>query len=177
MFFIDNRLWYLGNRTPGPGRSRIISYNLDDKSIIFYLDFSILDAKGLSIDEDDIFTTYENNSHSLISFRIDTSTYVANNIYMPRNYQLKQNFPNPFNHVTKICFHLYSPNRVSLKIFNNQGKIVKTLIDDMYWPTGEHLIEWNGLDDDYREVSSGIYICCLTINSLSRQSRNIILTK
>jgi hypothetical protein len=70
MYPFDGKLWYLGNRTPGPGRSRIICYDINDKSLLFFSDVSILDAKGLAIDDKGVFTTYENQSHSLIKFKI-----------------------------------------------------------------------------------------------------------
>jgi len=40
------------------------------KILLEIVDILVTDAKGLSIDADNIFTTYENESHSLIRFRI-----------------------------------------------------------------------------------------------------------
>ncbi len=69
-FYKNGTLWYLGNRG-GLGRSIIRSFDGETGTILFGLyDVLVLDAKGLSIDEDNIFTTYENESHSLIRFRI-----------------------------------------------------------------------------------------------------------
>lgn len=71
MCFADGKLWYLSNRNKTMSKSILRSYDERDSSIILEMDIPILDAKGLTIDEKGNFITYENQSKSIIIFRID----------------------------------------------------------------------------------------------------------
>jgi flagellar hook assembly protein FlgD len=71
-------------------------------------------------------------------------------------FSLAQNYPNPFNPVTNIQFSISKPGNVTLKIFNNLGQSVTTLIDKNM-RAGEHQIAWDGKDSSGNKVSTGIY--------------------
>jgi hypothetical protein len=73
----------------------------------------------------------------------------------PTKIQLFQNYPNPFNHTTIIRYYLPRSGHVTLKIYNNTGQVVKTLVNH-YLAAGEYQSQWslNGLP-------AGIYICRL----------------
>jgi len=49
---------------------------------------------------------------------------------VPNNFELAQNFPNPFNPSTAIQFDLNRPGRVVLKIYNMIGQNVATIVDE-----------------------------------------------
>ena len=74
----------------------------------------------------------------------------------PLAFSLEQNVPNPFNPTTTISFTLPEKARANLSIFNVEGKLVKTLVDDVM---GEGLKEvtWDGFDSRGIPVSSGVY--------------------
>jgi len=74
---------------------------------------------------------------------------------------LAQNHPNPFNPQTSIFFSLPRNMDVSLKIYNVQGKLVRTLVQGME-TAGSHEVVWKGRDDRGGNVSSGIYFYRLT---------------
>jgi hypothetical protein len=80
-----------------------------------------------------------------------TSVEDEQNNYMPEEYILEQNFPNPFNPTTTIQFSLPKPGDVTLKIFNLLGEEVKTLADE-YREAGKHSVQFNA-----DNLSSGIY--------------------
>lgn len=72
-FYKNGKLWYLSNRGGGSSGMMSILRSLDGETGNTLLEITkihVLDAKGLSIDADNIFTTYENESHSLIRFKI-----------------------------------------------------------------------------------------------------------
>ncbi|MBD3384902.1 T9SS type A sorting domain-containing protein [candidate division KSB1 bacterium] len=75
---------------------------------------------------------------------------------VPRDFELSQNFPNPFNPTTMIRFQLPKPVRVRLDIYNIQGQLVNTLVDAIR-ETGYHELVWNGRNDAGELVSSGVY--------------------
>lgn len=70
---------------------------------------------------------------------------------VPTQYELWQNFPNPFNPITKIIYGVPKPTRVTVKIFNTLGQEVATLVDEQK-EAGYYSIQWNT-----NNISSGIY--------------------
>jgi hypothetical protein len=75
---------------------------------------------------------------------------------VPGEFRLHQNFPNPFNPSTTICYRIPQAGRVSLDILNVRGQTVKHLIEEAQ-PAGLHNVVWDGRDDAGHPVASGIY--------------------
>ena len=71
-----------------------------------------------------------------------------------------KNMPNPFNPSTRITFQITEPSQVSVEVFNLLGQRVRTLSDG-YREEGVYVGQWDGKDDQGRDVSSGIYFCHL----------------
>jgi len=78
-----------------------------------------------------------------------------NNSNIPQSYKLKQNFPNPFNPATKIGFTLPKSVKVWLRVFDINGRIIYTLIDDEIIAPGYH--EYS-LQSQQIDLASGIYL-------------------
>jgi len=74
----------------------------------------------------------------------------------PAGFQLKGNYPNPFNPETVIKFSLPQDSRVILRVYNILGQVVTTLVDESL-PAGEHAVVWNGKNAQGVEVASGVY--------------------
>jgi hypothetical protein len=65
------------------------------------------------------------------------------------------NYPNPFNPITKISYTIKNPGHLTLKIFNVRGELVKTLINGHVETGG--IVEWDGTNGSGAKVSSGVY--------------------
>jgi hypothetical protein len=65
-------------------------------------------------------------------------------------------YPNPFNPSTTIPFELATAGRVSLQIFDTQGRLVRTLYNEEM-PVGTHQAVWNGCDNSGSQVATGVY--------------------
>lgn len=76
---------------------------------------------------------------------------------VPDAFMLFQNYPNPFNPETRINFDIAKATQVKLTIFNIQGQLVMTLVDEKKAP-GHYSVVWNGRDYQGRQVSSGVYL-------------------
>jgi len=98
---------------------------------------------------------------------------------LPETFSLNQNYPNPFNPETHIGFNIPSidDNMIDIKltIYNQLGKAVKVLYDGPISP-GEYKITWNGRDDNFFKVPSGIYIYHLSSMHFT-SSRKMLLVK
>ncbi len=76
---------------------------------------------------------------------------------LPTNFELKANYPNPFNPSTNIEFNLAERNFTTLKVYSITGELVKTLVNGEM-QAGTHNIVFNGKDESGYELSSGMYI-------------------
>ena len=70
--------------------------------------------------------------------------------------RLLQNQPNPFNPMTSIGFTLRADSRVTLRIFDARGVLVRSLIDGEV-AAGDHTVVWEGTDLAGAPASSGVY--------------------
>ena len=70
-----------------------------------------------------------------------------------------QNFPNPFEHSTRIPVNVREPGPVSILIYNIRGREVRRIADNRNLSYGDHYIEWDGMDKHGKKVSPGAYIC------------------
>jgi len=84
-----------------------------------------------------------------------TCSLSNNENILPLSYKLNQNFPNPFNPSTIISFYLPSSQKVWLKIFDINGKLIHTLINNEIIFSGYH--EY-ALQSQQIELVSGIYL-------------------
>ena len=106
-------------------------------------------------------------------FQFSTSSLsIKKNDIALNNYYLISAFPNPFNPITTIKFNIpiMTLKEVTIEIFNLNGKLIETIIDNQKL-SGEIRINWNG-----NLSPSGIYFIKLKIdNSIS--THKIILLK
>jgi hypothetical protein len=94
---------------------------------------------------------------------------------LPRSFELSQNMPNPFNPTTTITYDLPTKTYVSLKIYDANGRLVKTLMDrDL--DAGYYSVNWNGTDNTGKTVNSGVYIYRLETDK-EVESKSMILMK
>ncbi len=77
---------------------------------------------------------------------------------LPAMIALHPSRPNPFNPSTSIGFDLPEAGRVSVRIYDGSGRLVRTLTDAGALPAGTHALTWDGRDDNGAGVSSGVYL-------------------
>jgi hypothetical protein len=75
---------------------------------------------------------------------------------------LYQNVPNPFGAGTQIAFSLKKAGRVSLRIFDAKGRLVRELVDEVREPS-RYVEVWDGRDGRGRSVAAGTYFYRLEI--------------
>lgn len=79
--------------------------------------------------------------------------------FLPAKFALFRNFPNPLKTYTHIRFALPQDSRISLNIYNLQGKLVKRLIKpDKVFGSGIYQVTWDGKGDNGGVLASGPYI-------------------
>ncbi len=105
---------------------------------------------------------------------LDIQSHVWSKEALPTEFGLLQNYPNPFNPSTHIRFCVAQSSRIQVRIFDNAGRLVATLVDAVY-NAGRYEVIWNGKDDQGRAVSSGVYLCTMTGEGYSGVRKVILL--
>jgi FlgD Ig-like domain len=86
-----------------------------------------------------------------------------------------QNYPNPFNPSTTIEFTVRERSKVSLKIYNVAGQLVRTLVDGDRAPGAVHKVAWDGRNDAGTTVSSGVYFYKLVTSDFTQTRKMVLL--
>lgn len=88
---------------------------------------------------------------------------------IPVNYNLYQNFPNPFNPSTTITFDIPKSNFVSLKVYDMLGKEITTLVNGNY-NAGSYSVNFEAAN-----FSSGVYFYKILSGNYSEIKKMILL--
>jgi hypothetical protein len=93
---------------------------------------------------------------------------------LPTTVELRGNYPNPFNPSTVISFALPAQQNVHLKVYDVQGRLVRTLVEGQLG-AGRHQVPWNGRDDGGATAASGVYFYRLETNEGTKQGKMVML--
>ena len=104
---------------------------------------------------------------------VDIVNYDDDNIN-PTKYTLSQNYPNPFNPSTTINYELPKVSYVSLSIYDLNGTLINTLINQSQTP-GKKSVKWNGVNNNKSPVSTGVYIYQIKTENFSSAKKMIFL--
>ncbi|MEO8513875.1 MAG: T9SS type A sorting domain-containing protein [Ignavibacteria bacterium] len=75
---------------------------------------------------------------------------------VPKNFSLSQNFPNPFNPVTKIRFSVPKASNITLQVYDAAGRLVATLANNESVTAGLKEVDFNAIN-----LPSGVYFYTL----------------
>jgi photosystem II stability/assembly factor-like uncharacterized protein len=107
---------------------------------------------------------------TVLKFSAPTSVNPENN-QIPKNYNLSQNFPNPFNPSTIIKYQIPQNSFVSLKVYNSLGQEAATLVNGMI-NAGTYEVQFNASN-----LSSGVYYYVIKAGNNFIQTKKMILIK
>ena len=142
-----------------------LSWNTQEEAALL-IDGTSLPIKGTG-------ETRISNSSSRIKLRLSPS----HSPELPKEFALRQNFPNPFNPSTEIRFELPVSSIVTLKVYDLLGREVATLVDGMQ-EAGYKSAQWNA-----GNFASGVYYYRLDAKGLEKgkstftQVRKLLLIK
>ncbi len=130
----------------------------------------IVDGHTISLNETGTTKIYNptrlpNGQESEIKLRLASGS----SIEISEDFVLQQNYPNPFNPSTVIRYSLPVNSRVTLKVYDIQGKEVATLVDE-FQIAGFKSIVWNA-----NNIASGIYLCNISANNFKRNIKMLFI--
>lgn len=117
-----------------------------------------------------VLTSNGNRDIFIASLIEEPSTFITPSSSIHKNFELRSNYPNPFNPKTRIEFVTQEPMHVTLEIFDINGRFIEQVIDGFLVP-GFHQAEWNSSG-----LSSGVYFYRLSSGSDS-ETRKMMLLK
>ena len=96
------------------------------------------------------------------------SSIISVNV-LPVKFVLYQNYPNPFNPTTTIKYSLAKAEHVTLKVYDELGREVKTLVDGNK-EAGRYSVDFNGLG-----LASGVYYYRIKAGNFNEVKKLILL--
>lgn len=140
-----------------------------DSSAVQYLDESVTAGMNFYY----VIESFDNSSNS--GFTSELSSSITNitttgSDVTPTEFKLSQNFPNPFNPVTRISFDIAVNSNVELKVYNELGQLVNVLVNDVMSP-GSYNVTF-----DASSLPSGVYFYSLKAGEF-RDTKRLVLIK
>jgi len=86
------------------------------------------------------------------------------------------NYPNPFNPSTTFYFSILKQADMKISIYNVKGEIVQTIFHNNANP-GNYSVTWNGDDNKFNPLDSGVYFYRLDIDGKIRYVNKCLLLK
>ncbi|MCX6138729.1 MAG: T9SS type A sorting domain-containing protein [Ignavibacteriales bacterium] len=133
------------------------------------------DAHGLTKSDPSDGRRIRPDGYSELEAYLNSLTYdqaamsVQGPVSHPFCFSLEQNFPNPFNPVTRIRYTIPEIARVRLEVFDLLGKRLAGLVDEIKSP-GSYAVDFDG-----GHLSSGIYLYRLSNGTRSISKKMILL--
>jgi acetyl esterase/lipase len=87
----------------------------------------------------------------------------------PSETDLSQNYPNPFNPSTEISYALARPGLVTLKVYDEMGVEIKTLINERK-PAGSYRVNFNAAG-----LGSGVYFYQLKAGNFTEKKKMVVI--
>lgn len=101
---------------------------------------------------------------------------------LPQITSIKTNYPNPFNSSTTVIYSVANlgpmPAEIKITIYDIRGRRIRTLVNERK-EEGEHIIIWNGRNDNGANCSSGVYFARISQWGLdiAGKPRKLVLVK
>jgi len=145
---------------------KVMGFNPEDEKILRpaggYADnhLYMMNQKGYGTNKMDEIELVGDGADSILS--VDDGHHFSNAL------KLEQNYPNPFKNSTIIDFFLPVSGKAYIKIMNQSGKLIQTLVNERL-PQGNHQVNWSP-----ENLPAGLYYCRLQAGGYS-QIRKMIL--
>jgi len=129
----------------------------------------------IEVDDTRILLEYISNDGLTIHSLSISSSMLSNNLDIyPKELNLGENYPNPFNPITFIPVKINKKVHASIEIYNMSGQFVQRIQSGHLEP-GSHIFEWNGKNYSNVNVSAGTYIYRLLMGDKIISKKMILL--
>ncbi len=139
------------------------------KNIVKFLpsDYNLVVSNGEIIP---IYITEISNNSTFASFNILCELEIKNLV------QGEVKIGNNYTYAGKLMtlgFNLLEPSEIEILVYNLSGKVVKNF-GKMYFTAGKHTIQWYAVDDENKNLSSGLYFLVFKGKNIHKVEKFII---
>jgi plastocyanin len=92
--------------------------------------------------------------------------------YNNDSYEVKA-YPNPFSDKLYISFNVPETGATKIRIFDVTGKLVRILVDNEF-AKGNHIVIWDGKNEEGESVSHGLYFYLVEYKNLSKIMQEVV---
>jgi hypothetical protein len=144
----------------GTGQARILPVYLTDFSPVIGMHYQV---SGIQY--------FSSGNFKIVPWsNADVITEIENgDEFLPLEYKLYNNFPNPFNPVTTITYSIPEKSMVLLKVYDILGKEAAVLVNELRTP-GEYKIKLNS-----ENLSSGVYFYNIEVNNFTASKKMLLI--
>ncbi len=134
---------------------------------IFFGDYNNISAHNNMVRP--IWTRMDNGIRSIYTAIVDMTVGLEQENAIP--FSIAQNFPNPFNTSTVINYKIRESGQVSLKLFDQTGRVVAVLFDQKWHERGKYDFVFQ--NEPYR-LKAGVYFYEIQAGAYSTHRKMII---
>ena len=132
-------------------------------------------AAGVALSTDHVFIAGGSTGLTIMPVQCPSTTGLAENGSPARAMQIVAR-PNPAPGRTTLAVDLPTAGPVRLMVYDVTGRMVRRLLETVGQP-GRDLITWDGLDDQGRQVPSGVYSVRFSSTASSMTGRVVMLNR
>ncbi len=110
-----------------------------------------------------------------IFVRYDVGIAEEQNTPTPRSFGFAHNITNPAWCRAAISYTTTTQGKICLKVYDNTGRLIRTLVDHPNEPAGTKTVYWDGKDDNSHTVANGIYFLRLDTAEKSTTHKLILI--
>ena len=136
---------------------------------------SVKNALVVFTNENDTTQSYSTLTDSLGNYSIGLliTSIEENTSVVPTEFELAQNYPNPFSTSTAISYKLNKESEVNVTIYDILGREVKKYLTKQQG-TGIHGVTWDGKNNWGMRLSSGVYFYKVKVGNESQVKKMIL---
>ncbi len=121
------------------------------------------------------FASLRNMNFDIFVLDLNPAWISLNKPEQPETSVLIQNVPNPFRDKTEFRFYLESKALVSIMIYDQQGRLVRKLIENTECRPGDLRVSWDGTATSSNTKLPGIYHGVITINNKTYYRKLVLM--
>lgn len=92
-------------------------------------------------------------------------------------FSISKIYPKPFSSMVNIEYTVARESKISLRIYDVTGRLVKTMVNAKQSP-GIYRANWDGKANNGKKVTSGVYFCRLVVNGNEQKvTKKLLLVK
>jgi len=156
----SNGLRVAAAAAPGTGRLPLLASDESSNAILAWIDTRT--GSPLDIDSWDIFATRISSSGAVPSPRI------------PSAINLETPWPNPTRESSTVWLELAHSQPVRVRVLDAAGRVVRKLSSETR-PAGRTVIQWDGRDEDGRDVRQGLYFIQTRVEEGEASARIVVV--